>query len=204
MTIQHDVIADPFIHEPKGASSANLGDVYVSDGAGSGTWTTMPTSIQTTPIAVYNDYTTQAPLVVDSPLQVTFGSGGVSAGGEMTMDNAGLLTINTAGYYRLSVLFHFARSGGNAGVAEVYGRFLVNGNQGSAVTVHVELDDSNTLIPVITDIEQSFEVGDTLSFEFLIDSAGVNAGELRTDTPALVGWNPPPAASITAYKFELV
>jgi len=38
MTIQHGVITDPDVHEPKGASTASVGQVYVSDGAGSGTW----------------------------------------------------------------------------------------------------------------------------------------------------------------------
>lgn len=39
MTIQHDVITDPKIHEPKGASTAANHTGYFSNGAGSGTWT---------------------------------------------------------------------------------------------------------------------------------------------------------------------
>lgn len=39
MSIQHAAITDPDIHEPKGASTANSGEVYVADGAGSGVWT---------------------------------------------------------------------------------------------------------------------------------------------------------------------
>lgn len=35
---EHNLITDPNIHEPKGASTASSGTVYVSDGAGSGTW----------------------------------------------------------------------------------------------------------------------------------------------------------------------
>lgn len=38
MAVQHKNITDPDIHEPKGVASAALGKVYVSDGAGSGTW----------------------------------------------------------------------------------------------------------------------------------------------------------------------
>lgn len=38
--IQHKDIADAQLHEPKGASTANAGDIYISDGAGSGTWAT--------------------------------------------------------------------------------------------------------------------------------------------------------------------
>lgn len=39
MPTEHSVAADPEIHEPKGASTAVAGTVYVSDGAGSGSWT---------------------------------------------------------------------------------------------------------------------------------------------------------------------
>lgn len=38
MAIEHDVITDPKIHEPKGASTAATATQYVSDGAGSGSW----------------------------------------------------------------------------------------------------------------------------------------------------------------------
>jgi len=38
MTIQHKDIPDSQRHEPKGASTASSGFVYVSNGAGSGTW----------------------------------------------------------------------------------------------------------------------------------------------------------------------
>jgi hypothetical protein len=35
---EHKLIVDPEVHEPKGASTAALNTVYVSDGAGSGSW----------------------------------------------------------------------------------------------------------------------------------------------------------------------
>ena len=38
MSIQHNLITDPNIHEPKGISLALDGDVYVADGLGSGVW----------------------------------------------------------------------------------------------------------------------------------------------------------------------
>ena len=38
MSIQHSLITDPNIHEPKGAASATSGTIYTSDGLGSGTW----------------------------------------------------------------------------------------------------------------------------------------------------------------------
>jgi hypothetical protein len=38
MTIQHNLITDPDIHEPKGVATAASGKVYVSNGVGSGAW----------------------------------------------------------------------------------------------------------------------------------------------------------------------
>lgn len=38
MSINHKDIADPNIHEPKGASAAVANRVYLSDGAGSGSY----------------------------------------------------------------------------------------------------------------------------------------------------------------------
>lgn len=37
--VNHSTLTDPYLHEPKGIASAGAGNVYVSDGAGSGTWT---------------------------------------------------------------------------------------------------------------------------------------------------------------------
>jgi hypothetical protein len=39
MTIQHKLIADADLHEPKGVASAVSGKVYVANGSGSGAWT---------------------------------------------------------------------------------------------------------------------------------------------------------------------
>ena len=39
MSVRHSVLTDPEIHEPKGIASAAARRVYVSNGAGSGTWT---------------------------------------------------------------------------------------------------------------------------------------------------------------------
>ena len=38
MTIQHKLITDPDIHEPKGTATALANQVYAADGSGSGSW----------------------------------------------------------------------------------------------------------------------------------------------------------------------
>ena len=42
MSVQHKDLSDPVLHEPIGASTALDGQVYISDGVGSGVWTTLP------------------------------------------------------------------------------------------------------------------------------------------------------------------
>lgn len=68
---EHNTITDPEIHEPKGVSTAGAGQVYIADGAGSGTWTTLA---QGTIIGFldYNDAATGT-----TPLTVTGGAGWV-------------------------------------------------------------------------------------------------------------------------------
>lgn len=41
--IQHAVITDPYLHEPKGIAGASANTVYVANGAGTGTWQTLTT-----------------------------------------------------------------------------------------------------------------------------------------------------------------
>lgn len=42
---EHSTLSDPDIHEPKGASTATSGQVYIANGAGSGAWTSGADSI---------------------------------------------------------------------------------------------------------------------------------------------------------------
>lgn len=39
--VAHSALTGSDLHEPKGADSANSGEVYIADGAGSGTWTAL-------------------------------------------------------------------------------------------------------------------------------------------------------------------
>ena len=36
--VNHNTLTDPYLHEPKGVSTALAGQIYVANGAGSGTW----------------------------------------------------------------------------------------------------------------------------------------------------------------------
>ena len=40
--VQHNVLTDPYIHEPKGITTASANRVYLADGTGSGSWGQVP------------------------------------------------------------------------------------------------------------------------------------------------------------------
>lgn len=56
--VEHNAITDPNIHEPKGVSSASSGTVYVADGAGSGTWSTVGTKVSEVIVNDASDFPT--------------------------------------------------------------------------------------------------------------------------------------------------
>lgn len=53
--IEHSELPDNLLHEPKGASTAVAGTVYVADGAGSGSFIKLPTtSLDITSVSIYD------------------------------------------------------------------------------------------------------------------------------------------------------
>lgn len=53
--IEHSELPDNLLHEPKGASTAVAGTVYVADGAGSGSFKKLPTtSLDITSVSIYD------------------------------------------------------------------------------------------------------------------------------------------------------
>lgn len=38
VNVNHSTLTDPYLHEPKGASTATSGSIYIADGVGSGNW----------------------------------------------------------------------------------------------------------------------------------------------------------------------
>lgn len=71
--IQHAVLTDPDVHEPKGAASAASGAFYVSDGAGSGSWKKRVTRLTAacSPSAVSANTTSNQTFTVTGVVQST-------------------------------------------------------------------------------------------------------------------------------------
>jgi hypothetical protein len=61
--VNHSTLTDPFLHEPKGVAAASSGDVYLANGAGSGSWT----SRQSILTVQFPDISTASDLYVPIP-----------------------------------------------------------------------------------------------------------------------------------------
>lgn len=118
--IQHVNITDPQIHEPKGASTASSGTVYLANGLGSGAWQVIPVaSLNWTEVqneinsdivsgdievngdlyvtAVINDISTAGTVIIPLPDNVTV-VGALGVLGGVITDNDALISFkNSAG-----------------------------------------------------------------------------------------------------------
>ena len=118
--IQHSAITDPHIHEPKGASTASGGTVYISDGSGSGSWTVVglsnldysaiqaqvQTDIDNTDIeitgktfftTVIADISTASSVIIPIPATGKVTGGSVVLGGAITDADASITFLNSTG-----------------------------------------------------------------------------------------------------------
>ncbi len=101
----HSALTDPELHEPKGVAAASAGEVYLSDGLGSGSWVVPPYTIS----GVIDDVSTASTIYLPVPYAgtvtkvVTVLAGSITtANGTVTVRNAaaasmGTLTITQSG-----------------------------------------------------------------------------------------------------------
>lgn len=92
--IDHNLIEDPYIHEPKGVATALTKQVYVADGAASGTWkkiqeTDIDYSVAANNRHGYNEiydsaHPIGAPLVISSGTKTKLTNNGSGAGTDTT------------------------------------------------------------------------------------------------------------------------
>ena len=79
--IEHKELPDNLLHEPKGASTAVAGTVYVADGAGSGSFQKLPTTSLNITIP---EITSAEPIVVDSTVDLDGSTLSQTANGSLT------------------------------------------------------------------------------------------------------------------------
>lgn len=204
MTIEHILITDPEIHEPKGASTASIDQVYLSNGSGSGAWTDQVSPFNPASLVIeellHADSValSQQPSALDVPIQVEFGPAQLTIADPVMISVDGTITINEAGTYRFDFAGHYGRTGG-AGVSILFLAEKVNGVfQHDSITA--KLDDADVLLPMSQEAWATLPAGTVLTYELYRDSAGNNSGGLFTNAPSLAGWPIAPSAAVTVSR----
>lgn len=86
MAVQHRLIPDAERHEPKGASTATIDQVYVSNGAASGSWKELPFAIN----AVMDDVSTASTILIPIPIDVKVQSIHFTLANAITLANSAI------------------------------------------------------------------------------------------------------------------
>jgi hypothetical protein len=143
-------------------------------------------------------FVTQAPSALDTPLLVSFGA--AQSNVDVSLDAGGTITFNTGGVYFINAFGSVERQGSSGGVAILLFRVLLNGAQLST-TKAFYLDTPNLDIPYEVTIPFKAQAGDSLRFQIMRDSSGVNQGGLYGHT-VLGGWPNVPSSQIQIWKLN--
>jgi len=143
----------------------------------------------------------QAPSVLDTPLQVTFGAAQNTATDPVMLDALGNITFNQTGMYLFNGFSNIERQGSSGGVSVLLFRALIDGVQ-AGVVKGFDLSSIGIMFPYeTTTIINITEVGTVLTWEILRDSSGVNQGGMYTHTASST-WDDVPSAQIQIFKFS--
>lgn len=206
MTILHSAILDADRHEPKGASTATIRKVLLSNGDGTTKFdfvaftdiTGRPSAILSA--AVISSASTgasQNPTGSNSNTVVVFGPAVSTA--DVSLAATGILTFVTGGPYLVQADLNFGRDAGTT-PSVMYVRVLKNGvAYGNPIELRMSETVSRRTVSMALAIPAT--AADTLQFQFISDSAGDGGGGLRQDTPSAAGWTIVPCAKLTVSKF---
>ena len=91
--VNHSALTDPYLHEPKGASTASSGDVYVANGSGSGAWTSRRSMIT----AHFEDISASSDIYLPIPYAGTISKIQTTLSGAITGSDVIFTFYNSAG-----------------------------------------------------------------------------------------------------------
>ncbi len=148
MAIEHVNIADGERHEPKGASTATIDQVYASDGAASGSWREIPYS----DTIIMDDVSTASFVLMPIPMNVTIQSIKYVLWGAITVADSTITVTDGAGNALGTQVIAFTGSGegtvftqtpsGNASIVastEKYLKFATNGNSSTTMPISITI-----------------------------------------------------------------
>jgi len=145
---------------------------------------------------------TQAPTAVDTPLQLTFGAGQLSASDPVMLNSSGQVTFNTAGAYAVRIKLQNGRTGAT-GTSILLSRLLINGAQvGSTAAVKMTQTDATT--PTESRVVVQATAGQTFTVQIMRDSAGSNFGGVYPQVATVASWGTAPSALLVISRLEPV
>lgn len=148
MAIEHVNIVDGERHEPKGASTATIDQVYASDGAASGAWREIPYS----DTVVMADVSAASFVIMPIPMNVTIQSIRYTLWGAITVADATITVTDGLGASLGTQVIAFTGSAegttfdqtpsGNATITastEKYLKFASNGNSSTTMQLSITI-----------------------------------------------------------------
>lgn len=204
--VEHVTIVDADRHEAKHADTALNKQVLIANGDGTTKFSFVSYQDLTDQpvIAGYRQVlrsnsvaATQAPVSLDTALQVEFG--GLVSTADVTLSSTGTLTFHTAGDYLVQVSLSLGRTS-MVGTSVLLSRILLNGVQ-ILNTSGIKLTDQEAIVPYNATIGVQATPTNTFQMQILRDSSGINNGGLFRILPTAAGWNLCPTASIVVSKF---
>lgn len=203
--MEHKIITDPNIHEPKGVSGATAGSVYTADGSGSGVWTVpeehLPSDISIERVLdAYSTLATQNPtgLGEANATQITFGAAANTGSDPVNLLSDGTLEVNESGLYRIKTSLQFGRTGAS-GTAGLLFRVLLNGTQAGR-SVYYKLANADSTQYFENDSWVNLTAGTEVTFEVMREDSGNNSGGLVGFTPT-GSWNTSSSASLRVERW---
>ena len=184
MTIQHNTISDPEIHEPKGISTAVADKVYMSDGSQSGSWVYPPckphAELYITSGTTNLSLNGTANTYIDYNPSTEWTSSGNEDILTVTASN-GEVNLILAGHYYIDFWTNFTTSSVAAGTQYKF-KFAIDGTEQSR-TVTIEKHTSGA---DLLHVSASGTIAATANQKLSISVAGdaTSAGEIITPTEA--------------------
>lgn len=200
MAIQHALLTDPYIHEPKGINAAVSGAVYTADGVGSGQWLVPAGAVDAvigTPLLdASSPAATQYPSGLNSTTAISFGAAQGTVSDPIMLSALGEITFNRTMTVIGRTEMQFGRLSGS-GTSILHFRGMLNGSPiGRCYTAMIA--NTDLIYPHVITFVLPVTSGDVLTFEMVRDPAGNNNGGLIAGTVTATGWaEPSPCARTT-------
>lgn len=148
--------------------------------------------------------------VLDTPKTITFGAGGTSDNGGITIGADGVITVNEPFFWSIKQRFRAGRTGASGvSILFFWAEISVDGGSTWSVignSVSIPLSTASDTIVFFDLADAQFPPGTKLRNRFARSSTGDDSGDLRVGTPsaALQALNVPdaPSAQITMYAIN--